>query len=163
MSAQADPIVDELIGLVFSAAGHLSADFNAAGAELDLPPAQALLLVNLTEPTPMRALADVLSCEPSNVTGIVDGLERRGLVVRQADPVDRRVKQVVLTPEGKRKRDLLRSRGHAHAEAFFALPAEGRQQLRDLLAGLLARAGDDAKHPACGEPRQRKSRSAAAR
>lgn len=164
MSAQADPIVEELIGLVLSAAGYLGADFNAAGAELDLPHAQAMLLVNLVEPMPMRAIAHSLSCEPSNVTGIVDGLERRGLVVRQSDPADRRVKQVVLTPEGKRKRDLLRSRGYAHADAFFALPGEGRQQLRDLLAGLMARVGDDAAaHSLCGEPRQEKSRGAAAR
>jgi len=158
MNAQADPIVEELIGLVFQAAGHLSADFNAAGAEHGLPHAQALLLVNLAEPTSMRAIAVALSCEPSNVTGIVDGLERRGLVVRQSDPADRRVKQVVLTPEGKRKRNLLRSRGYAHAEAFFALPAEERVQLRDLLADLLARVDDDASaHPACGEPRVRRA------
>lgn len=164
MSAQADPIVEELIGLVFGAAGHLSADFNAAGAEHGLPHAQALLLVNLVEPMPMRAIADSLSCEPSNVTGIVDGLERRGFVVRQADPADRRVKQVVLTPEGKRTRDALRSRGYTHAEAFFALPAGKREQLRDLLAGLLKRAGDGAPgHLMCDEPRPQRTWSAAAR
>jgi len=158
MNAQADPIVEELIGLVFGAAGHLSADFNAAGAENGLPHAQALLLVNLVEPMPMRAIADSLSCEPSNVTGIVDGLERRGLVVRQSDPADRRVKQVVLTPEGKRRRNLLRSRGYAHAEAFFALPAEERVQLRDLLAGLLARVGDGVSaHSARGESRAQRA------
>ncbi len=146
MNAQADPIVEELIGLVFGAAGHLGADFNAAAAEHGLPHAQALLLVSLVEPMPMRAIATSLSCEPSNVTGIVDGLERRGLVVRQADPADRRVKEVVLTSDGKRTRDLLRARGHAHAEAFFALSADERVQLRDLLAGLLARAGAGAPH-----------------
>jgi DNA-binding MarR family transcriptional regulator len=164
MSAQADPIVEELIGLVFDAAGHLSADFNAAGAEHGLPHTQALLLVNLDEPMPMRAIANTLSCEPSNVTGIVDGLERRGFVVRQADPADRRVKQVVLTPEGKRTRDALRSRGYAHADAFFDLPAGKREQLRDLLSGLLERVSDDAPaHPMCGEPRPQKARGATVR
>jgi DNA-binding MarR family transcriptional regulator len=157
MSAQADPILEELIGLVFGAAGHLSADFNAAGAEHGLPHAQALLLVNLVEPMPMRAIADSLSCEPSNVTGIVDGLERRGLVVRQADPADRRVKQVVLTADGKRTRDQLRARGHAHAEKFFDVPGEVRVQLRDILAGLLAGAGDGGADHHCGEPRAQKS------
>lgn len=157
MSAQADPIIEELIGLVFGAAGHLSADFNAAGAEHGLPHAQALLLLNLDEPMPMRAIADSLACEPSNVTGIVDGLERRGLVVRQADPGDRRVKQVVLTADGKRTRDLLRARGYAHAEKFFDVPGEVRVQLRDLLAGLLAGAGDGGVDHHCGEPRAQKS------
>jgi DNA-binding MarR family transcriptional regulator len=164
MSAQADPIVEELIGLVFGAAGHLSADFNTAGAEHGLPHAQALLLVNLVEPMPMRAIADSLSCEPSNVTGIVDGLERRGLAVRQADPADRRVKQVVLTPEGKRTREALRSRGYAHAEKFFALPDEVRVQLRDILAGILAGAGEGgATHLECAEPRTQKPRGGSAR
>lgn len=164
MSAHVDPIVEELIGLVFGAAGHLGADFNAAGAEHGLPHAQALLLVNLVEPMPMRAIADSLSCEPSNVTGIVDGLERRGLVVRQADPGDRRVKQVVLTPDGKRTRDELRSRGYAHADRFFALPADVRVQLRDILAGILAGAGDGvAAHPDCGEPRGSRPRNKTAR
>jgi DNA-binding MarR family transcriptional regulator len=156
MSAQTDPILEELIGLVFGVAGHLSADFDAASAERGLPHAQALLLVNLVEPMPMRAIADSLSCEPSNVTGIVDGLERRGLVVRQADPGDRRVKQVVLTADGKRTRSALRARGYAHAEKFFDLPGEARAQLRDILAGLLAGAGDGAAaHPDCGERRLR--------
>ena len=151
MSAQADPIVEELIGLVFDVAKHLSADFNASAAERGLPHAQALLLVGLDEPMPMRAIAVSLSCEPSNVTGIVDGLERRGLVVRQAAPGDRRVKQVVLTPEGERTRDMLRSRGNARAEEFFALPAGDRAQLRDLLAGLLERGGWTPLRHASGE------------
>jgi DNA-binding MarR family transcriptional regulator len=106
---------------------------------------------------PMRAIADSLSCEPSNVTGIVDGLERRGLVVRQADPADRRVKQVVLTADGKRTRDLLRARGYAHAEKFFDVPGEVRVQLRDILAGLLAGAADGVTDHHCGEPRAQKS------
>lgn len=74
----ADAVVAELSGLVFEVTGRLRAQFNAAAAELGLPPAQALVLTNLSGPAPMRQLADRLSCEPSNVTGIVDGLERRG-------------------------------------------------------------------------------------
>ncbi len=36
----------------------------------------------------MRRLAQKLKCEPSNVTGIVDRLEARGLVERRPDPTD---------------------------------------------------------------------------
>jgi DNA-binding MarR family transcriptional regulator len=138
MSEHADPVVAELHGLVFQLAGRLRAEFNAAAAALDLPPAQAQVLINLSGPAPMRDLAASLSCEPSNVTGIIDGLERRGLVTRQPDPADRRVKHVVLTEAGERRRAELRARSHAQARNVFDLPDADRSQLRDLLARLLA-------------------------
>ena len=50
----------------------------------------------------MRKLAQKLKCEPSNVTGIVDRLEARGLVERRPDPADRRVKVAAATDEGRR-------------------------------------------------------------
>ncbi|MFG1856160.1 MarR family winged helix-turn-helix transcriptional regulator [Actinomadura geliboluensis] len=134
----ADAVVAELSGLVFEVTGRLRAQFNAAAAQLGLPPAQALVLTNLSGPAPMRRLADWLSCEPSNVTGIVDGLERRGLVTRRPAPDDRRVKHVVLTEAGEHKRRQLRSSTHSLARTFFELPGSDQQHLRDLLARLLA-------------------------
>ncbi|MEV5572217.1 MarR family winged helix-turn-helix transcriptional regulator [Spirillospora sp. NPDC052269] len=135
--ADADEVVAELSGLVFEVTGRLRAQFNAAAAELGLPPAQALVLAKLSGPAPMRQLADWLSCEPSNVTGIVDGLERRGLVTRQPAPGDRRVKHVVLTDAGEHKRRELDCCTHSLARTFFELPDPDRQQLRDLLARVL--------------------------
>jgi DNA-binding MarR family transcriptional regulator len=49
----------------------------------------------------MRRLAEQMNCEASNLTGLVDRLEIRGLVERRADPVDRRVRQLALTEEGE--------------------------------------------------------------
>lgn len=138
MSAEAEPVVAELADLVSQLAGRLRTQFNATAAELDLPPAQALALANLRSPAPMRELADWMACEASNVTGIVDGLERRGLVVRQPDPADRRVKHLVLTEEGERRREVLCSRSHTQAMSLFELPDEDRLLLRDLLVRLLA-------------------------
>lgn len=135
--ADGDAVVAELSGLVFEVTGRLRAQFNAAAAELDLPPAQALVLTNLSVPAPMRQLADWLSCEPSNVTGIVDGLERRGLATRRPAPGDRRVKHVVLTEAGEHKRRQLCSSTHALARTFFEMPGPDQQHLRDLLARLL--------------------------
>ncbi|MWA01913.1 MarR family transcriptional regulator [Actinomadura sp. LD22] len=134
----ANAVAAELSGLVFEVTGRLRAQFNAAAAALGLPPAQALVLTNLSGPAPMRRLADWLSCEPSNVTGIVDGLERRGLVTRRPAPGDRRVKHVVLTEAGERKRRQLRSSAHALASTFFELPGPDQRHLRDLLARVLA-------------------------
>ena len=74
--------------------------------ELDFSPVQ-LHSLRVLEPgveTPMRALAQQLFCDPSNVTGIVDRLEARGLIERRSLETDRRVKIIRLTPEGQRVR-----------------------------------------------------------
>ncbi|GAA2719255.1 MarR family winged helix-turn-helix transcriptional regulator [Actinocorallia aurantiaca] len=149
MSTQADPTMDELTDLVFLAAGRLRGGFNTAAAELGLPPAQALVLTNLSAPAPMRDLAEWLSCEPSNVTGIVDGLERRGLVIRRPAPADRRVKHVVLTEEGERRREELLARSRAQARALFEPIGPDKERLRDLLAAVLAGSPDPGKGHAC--------------
>ena len=53
--------------------------------ELDLAPMQlhALRLIEPGKEVPMGALAQSLFCDPSNVTGIVDRLEARGLIERR--------------------------------------------------------------------------------
>ena len=49
---------------------------------------------------PMGELASALSCDASNVTGLVDRLESRGLLQRSPSAEDRRVKVLSLTPLG---------------------------------------------------------------
>src|SRR5438067_11735841 len=73
-----------------------------AAAELELAPAQALALqeLDVDRPISMRELAGKLKCDPSNITGLTDRLEARGLVERRAHPADRRVKFLLLTQEG---------------------------------------------------------------
>jgi MarR family transcriptional regulator, organic hydroperoxide resistance regulator len=44
----------------------------------------------------------------STLTGVVDRLERRGLVSRALNPRDRRSFRLTLTPEGRRARDRVR-------------------------------------------------------
>ncbi|MCG5213611.1 MarR family transcriptional regulator [Streptosporangium soli] len=119
-------------------ADRLRGGFNTIAADLGLPPAQALLLVHLACPTPMRELAERMACDASNVTGIVDGLERRGLVVRRPSSDDRRVKLVAPTEEGKRRQAELREHGAARAEKPFTLAAGDRARLRHLLAEVAA-------------------------
>jgi DNA-binding MarR family transcriptional regulator len=60
---------------------------------------------------PMAELARLLLTDKSNVTGIVDELERRGLARRTPSERDRRVTLITLTPEGHRLRDHLHD-GH---------------------------------------------------
>lgn len=76
-------------------------DFAAAAAHHGLTSTQARVLAQLDGPVPMRGLAKLLVCDASNVTGIVDRLEARELVRREASPADRRVKNVVATDAGR--------------------------------------------------------------
>src|SRR5436305_12556482 len=74
----------------------------ASLGELDLTFAQAhmLRLLEPGKPLPMSALAERLLCDASNVTGLADRLEARGLVRRESAEGDRRVKALTITPDG---------------------------------------------------------------
>ncbi|MER5457744.1 MarR family winged helix-turn-helix transcriptional regulator [Micromonospora sp. NPDC002389] len=76
-------------------------------AALGLTPAVARALYELDpdHPLPARELAGQLRCDRSNVTALVDKLERAGLVERRADPADRRQRTLVVTEAGRRMRD----------------------------------------------------------
>src|ERR1700736_3153862 len=75
-------------------------------AELQLSPAQCHLLhlIEPGRPVPMGRLAETLACDASNVTGLVDRLELRGLVRRRPSASDRRVKVLGVPPAGSRLR-----------------------------------------------------------
>jgi DNA-binding MarR family transcriptional regulator len=113
--------------------------FWAAASEFDLHPAQAGALMQLDdqEGLPMHEIASLLACDSSNVTGIVDRLEARGLVTRRTGERDRRVKQIVPTPAGIEVRDALRARMAYVPEGIERLSALDQRQLRDLLARAL--------------------------
>lgn len=66
-----------------------------------------LLLLTPENPSPMNSLSTWLACDASNVTGIVDRLESQGLITRQDNPADRRVKMITLTPAGLHQRNNL--------------------------------------------------------
>ena len=53
----------------------------------------------------MSDLAETWGCDASYVTTLADGLQERGLAERRPHPTDRRVKTIVLTPEGRAKRE----------------------------------------------------------
>jgi DNA-binding MarR family transcriptional regulator len=108
----------------------------AALAELGLGFAQAhaLRMLDPDEPIAMSALAERLFCDASNVTGLVDRLESRGLVERRSAENDRRVKALTLTPAGVALRDQVLAVMSEPPEAIAALPAADQRALRDILA-----------------------------
>ncbi|GAA1972411.1 MarR family winged helix-turn-helix transcriptional regulator [Microbacterium pumilum] len=81
-----------------------------------------------------RDLASFLRLDPSQVVALVDDLERRGLVRREADPTDRRTNVVVATREG---RELLNSAQRATREAEMALHQQLTASQRETLSELL--------------------------
>jgi DNA-binding MarR family transcriptional regulator len=81
--------------------------FLAIARELGLRPASFGALRTLDRPRTMSEIAAVLHCDNSNVTGIVDGLEEKGLATRRPSETDRRVKLIALTAEGRKVRGVL--------------------------------------------------------
>jgi DNA-binding MarR family transcriptional regulator len=125
--------------LVELGVAHVRTHFQRVIAELDLSPPQAYALRRLEpeRPLPMRDLADGLACDASNVTGIIDRLERRGLVERQVSATDRRVKTLVVTAEGVALRERLLSRLHQVPDAVAELEPQERRLLCDVLRRIL--------------------------
>lgn len=115
------------------------ASLPALAAELELSPAQCHLLnlIKPDRPMPMGRLAGALSCDASNVTGLVDRLESRGLIQRRASDEDRRVKVLSLTPLGARLRAALLERMTAPPANLERLSAEERRALVRLLRRLI--------------------------
>jgi len=109
--------------------------FLAVAAELDLHPAQtgALVQMNQDEPVSMHQLATMLHCDNSNVTGIVDRLEARGLVERRPHEHDRRIKHVVLTPLGAELSERILASMKIAPDAFKRLSPADQRALRDIL------------------------------
>jgi DNA-binding MarR family transcriptional regulator len=142
MAAQKTPRVDaltlEVVDLIGTVVARYHEEYEAAAGEQALTGAQARLLSLLSlEPLPMRRLAQKLKCEPSNVTGIVDRLESRGLVERRPDPADRRVKLAAATEEGRRVARVLRESLRFARAPLAGLSEEERVSLRDLLRRML--------------------------
>lgn len=111
----------------------------SANQELMLSPPQGIVLRFLDQPRPMGELATLMSCDNSNMTGIVDRMEERGLVRRAPAEGDRRVKLIELTEEGRRVRDEVARRLAEPPEQIAALSATDQKALRDILRRALDR------------------------
>ena len=120
----------------------VSAHFASAVAELDLAPSQARALheLDLERPISMRELAQRLKSDPSNVTGLIDRLEARGLVERRPDPTDRRIKGLALTPGGAKLRERLFARLYSAPPSVATLSERDQRVLRDVLQRVVSAA-----------------------
>jgi len=137
---QADDSWATVISLCFSVRDW----WGALCQELDLTPSQGMALRTLDRPLPMNTLADALACDASNVTGIVDKLESRGLIARRGADHDRRVKMLCVTELGRSLRDRLVKRLGEPPAALAALPADLKNRFTATLRKVIAELSDPA-------------------
>jgi DNA-binding MarR family transcriptional regulator len=101
-------------------------------------------------------LADLCGVTRATMTGLIDTLERDGLVTREPDPVDRRMMSVKLTPRGnERLSEVLPGHFRRMAALMAGLTEAERKTLVALLLKILDRAsavGSRAPFVPTGEP-----------
>ena len=111
----------------------LQADFDTTLPRFDL----MAQLERAPQGLKMSELSQRMMVTGGNVTGITDGLEKEGLVVREVDPTDRRVFRVKLTIEGQKQ---FRRMATDHEQWIIALfegmSMKQKNQLVELLGDL---------------------------
>lgn len=123
---------------------HAATRFAARLASLDLLPQHAgvLRLLGQSSGISQQELAGKLGTHASRLVGLVDTLEKRGLVERQSSETDRRVYALQLTEAGRLMLKQLRTIAHAHDNAVCdGLSATERTQLFSLLERIAERQG----------------------
>jgi DNA-binding MarR family transcriptional regulator len=96
-----------------------------------------LLLTDNQHPKSMNVFRKLYDCDASNITGIVDGLESKGLVARADHPTDRRVKVIRLLPAGKAlKTEITRKLARANGSLLDALDDEELDQFVHIIEKL---------------------------
>jgi DNA-binding MarR family transcriptional regulator len=107
----------------------------AIASEFELAPMQvhALRTLEPGQEVAMSALAGTLHCDPSNITGITDRLEARGLIERRSAPHDRRLKLLALTSEGEALRERISEAVDTPPPQIESLSRADQRTLRDVL------------------------------
>lgn len=125
-----------MMELLRSQKQHMAASFTEL--HLTEPLANAMSVIPRKGVT-MRVMADLLHCDPANVTGLIDRLEKRGLVERRLDTQDRRIRRVFLTAAGRRIRDRVEERFTVPPPPIRALSNCDQRTLREILDRTLCR------------------------
>ena len=115
---------------------NLQSNFNTTLPRFDL----MAQLERAPQGLKMSELSQRMMVTGGNVTGITDGLEKEGLVVRAVDSADRRVYRVKLTAEGERQfRRMAAEHEKWVVDLFGTLSPRHKKQLMDLLGELKER------------------------
>jgi DNA-binding MarR family transcriptional regulator len=146
-AAQADAraldrdIVEALAGLV-KQAGVIT---HSIAASFGVAPSDLLALFKMDGVLTMKELAQKMGCDASFVTVVADTLEREGLARRAPCQRDRRVKNLLLTPEGIAAKERLMHELATRMPWCTALDDAERRCFLDLLTKMLASRPGDAQ------------------
>ncbi|MBO0596408.1 MarR family transcriptional regulator [Nesterenkonia sp. E16_7] len=137
---QRSDLAQEVAFLTARARGRGNALANRLLADLDLkvrPFSVLAMACSGTNPS-QRELGSFLDLDPSQVVALVDMLETRGAIRREADPRDRRSKILVATEAGHElyAQAVQRTR-EAEEQTLHALSPAERDQLRELLSRIV--------------------------
>ncbi|NMP21333.1 MarR family winged helix-turn-helix transcriptional regulator [Sulfobacillus harzensis] len=95
---------------------------------------QALAILADVEPVTAMAMAGLLRIAGPTATRTVDSLERRGLVLKERDPQDRRVVWIRLTKDGRQVLEQQRERQRVWMQRLLqALSPEEQETLNQIL------------------------------
>jgi len=135
-----DPLRDNLYWMLLQVAFRSKHGLMKLAEKHDLTVVQlhSLGVMNPGEPIPMNMLSNLLLCDASNVTGIVDRLLLQGYIKREENPKDRRVKMITLTETGESLRaTLLEAIAAYELPELSRLSGEQRDQLKAMLGVIL--------------------------
>ena len=157
---------DSVAFMLTQVGARAAQDFAKSLAPLGLTPPDAgiLGLLSRLPGLSQQELADRLGMHASRLVAVIDSMEERGLVVRQANANDRRIYALQLSEAGREALNKIGRASRAHDEAFCdGLSASEHSQLGELLKKLANRHGlapgihpgyrtlgkpSEAKHPA---------------
>jgi DNA-binding MarR family transcriptional regulator len=122
-------ILDAVAGLF----AQLVTEGEAVAKSFGIPVFVIKALHMLDTPLAMKDLGRRMHCDPSFITSIADTLEKYGLAAREADPGDRRVKRLVLTPAGAELKEQIENQVLSRAPWRQALTTQQRASLLALL------------------------------
>jgi DNA-binding MarR family transcriptional regulator len=128
---------------------------HSMAADFGVAPSDLLALFKLDGALPMKELAQRMGCDASFITVIADALERHGLVRREPSQRDRRVKNLVLTPEGIAAKKRLQRELATRMPWCYGLDETERQCFLTLLGKIVAaarsRGGGDPREGGTGD------------
>lgn len=101
-----------------------------------------LLILSRSGELPLTLVGSRLQVHPASVTGLVNRLERDGLVARTIDPRDRRARRLSVTPEGRAAALAATERLNAQVFADDWLAGDHGASLVSILTDLRHESGD---------------------
>ena len=137
MTVSERPTPRRTIGeMVLDVAEELRGAFTRSAAAEGLTFMEGRTLRLVASHSEQSQLNEVLGTAPSQVSALLNKLERRGFVVRKASRGDKRHRRVDLTAEGGAALDRLEAQLEVHSPLLHALTEEERATLRTILGKL---------------------------